>query len=232
MTKKFSIILFTALVFMMLLVMVYFLYNADVIPKPAKSAESFGIETVKSSVDFNSNGVDDYTEIMLGAREDALNMPEYNGDYVAGGYPPDDVGVCTDLVWRAFKKAGYSLKDMLDRDILLYPSDYPDAYPPDSNIDFRRVKNLKVFFEKYAQSLTTNIQSIEEWQPGDIVIFGADAHIGIVSDKRNNDGQTYILHNAGQKNREQDYLKKHKPTAHYRFDAAKIPHKVLCAWAD
>lgn len=232
MAKKVRIIVFIALVLAAVFAAVYFLYNTDDILEPTKGAENFGIETIKSSVDFNSNGVDDYTDIMLGAREDAQNMPKYNGDYVDGGYPPDDIGVCTDLVWRAFKKAGYSLKDMIDKDISLYPSDYPDASPQDTNIDFRRVKNLKVFFEKYAVKLTTDTMSIEEWQPGDIVIFGDDSHIGIVSDKRNKDGQTYILHNAAQKNREQNYLKNHTPTAHYRFDAAQISDEVLCAWED
>lgn len=31
-----------------------------------------------------------------------------------GGYPPDNIGVCIDVVWRAFANAGYSLKDMVD----------------------------------------------------------------------------------------------------------------------
>ena len=31
--------------------------------------------------------------------------------------PPDTEGVCTDVIWRAFKNAGYSLKDMVDEDI-------------------------------------------------------------------------------------------------------------------
>lgn len=188
------------------------------------------IKRVLSEVDFNQNGKDDYTDILIGARKDAEAMPKYDGSYVAGGYPPDDIGVCTDLVWRAFKEAGYSLKDMLDNDIAVYRSDYPNADPPDPNIDFRRVKNLKVFFEKYAISLTCDIERVEEFQAGDIVIFGDDNHIGIVSDKRDKDGHTYILHNANQKKREENYLLKHTPTSHYRFDASAIPQSVLCAW--
>ncbi len=34
----------------------------------------------------------------------------------------------------------------------------------DKNIDFRRVKNLKVYFDNNAISLTTDINEIEEWQ--------------------------------------------------------------------
>ena len=41
----------------------------------------------------------------------------------------------------------------------------------DKNIDFRRVKNLKVYFDNNAISLTTDINEIEEWQGGDIVVI-------------------------------------------------------------
>ena len=67
---------------------------------------------------------------------------------------------------------------------------------------------MRIFFEEYAVSLTVDINEISEWQPGDIVIFEDDKHIGIISDKRNKDGQPYVIHNGGQPNREEDYLRK------------------------
>ena len=197
------------------------------------SAEHFDIETVHSEVDYNQNGVDDYTDILLGARIDAENRPTYDGSYFDGGYPPDNIGVCTDVVWRAFKNAGYSLRDMVDRDIMNRPEAYPAITKRDNNIDFRRVRNLRVFFDTYAVSLPTDIDVIAAWQPGDIVIFGDNQHIGIVSDKRNFLGHTYIIHNGGQKKREEDYLTKGmEVTAHYRFNAALIPEEVLAPWAE
>lgn len=215
----------------LLLTLVYFTLNYfNLIPKKYYTARDFGIETVKSSVDFNQNGVDDYTDILLGARKDAQNHPKYDGKYIDGGYPPDNIGVCTDVVWRAFKNAGYSLKDMVDRDIENRREAYSRIDKPDTNIDFRRVKNLNIFFKEYAISLTTDITQIAEWQPGDIVIFNNQAHIGIVSDKRNRDGMPYIIHNGGQPNREEDYLTRSTVVAHYRFDASKIDSGVLAAW--
>ena len=74
------------------------------------SARDFGIVTVKSSVDYNGNGRDDYTDFVLGARRDAKNKPKYDDSYYEGGYPPDDIGVCADVIWRAFRHAGYSLR--------------------------------------------------------------------------------------------------------------------------
>ncbi|MBQ6850028.1 MAG: DUF1287 domain-containing protein [Oscillospiraceae bacterium] len=204
------------------------LYN--LLPQISYSNKDFDIETVTSSVDYNENGTDDYTDIMLGARADRKNKPDYDPSYVLGGYPPEDKGVCTDVVWRGFRNAGYSLRWMLDRDITLYPRDYPNANPKDDNIDFRRVKNLRVFFDKYAVELTTDINDIEQWQGGDIVIFKDNKHIGIVSDKRNADGQCYIIHNGGQPKREEDYFKRGEVLRHYRFDASLVPQEILVRW--
>ncbi len=202
----------------------------NILPKKSYSAEDFGIETVKSGVDYNNNGIDDYTDILLGARADAQNHPTYNGNYYDGGYPPDDIGVCTDVVWRAFKQAGYCLRDMVNRDIINRREAYPQIKVRDNNIDFRRVSNLQTFFEQHATKLTTDINQIAQWQPGDIVIFNGGKHIGIVSDKRNSKGQPYIIHNGGQPNREEDYFKRAEVFAHYRFDASKIDDEVLIAF--
>ena len=204
------------------------MYN--LIPSVVYSGEDFGIERIVSSADFNGNGTDDYTDIMLGARADRENKPRYDPAYVQGGYPDDDTGVCTDVVWRAFKNAGYSLRYMVDRDIERYPGDYPNVTVRDDNIDFRRVKNLRVFFDKYAVELTGDINDIDRWQPGDIVIFKDNRHIGIVSDRRNKDGQSYIIHNGGQPKREEDYFKRGEVLRHYRFDAGNVPADVLVAW--
>jgi uncharacterized protein YijF (DUF1287 family) len=183
------------------------------------TAEDFGIETVKSGSDQNRNGVDDSTDILLGARTDAENRPVYRSDYYEGGYPPDGEGVCTDVVWRAFSNAGFNLKDMVDSDIAANIDSYPRVEgSPDPNIDFRRVPNLRVFFERKAISLTLDISEIEEWQPGDIVTYG-DTHIAIVSDRRNKTGKPYIIHNLGQYNREEDALTRKVISGHFRLKA-------------
>ncbi len=192
--------------------------------------EDLGMELEKSSVDFNKNGIDDYADFLLGARKDAENFPKYDGSYVQGGYPDEDTGVCTDVIWRAFREAGYDLKAMVDADIAKNPAEY-DIETPDSNIDFRRVKNLQKFFEKYATKLGNDWQeNPDEWQPGDIMVSNNGGHIGVVSDRRNKNGRPYIIHNAGQPKREEDYLKRGKVTGHYRFDASKINAEVLKRW--
>lgn len=184
-------------------------------------AKDFDIETVISKTDYDNDGIDDYTDILQGAKIEVENKPTYKSAYYSGGYPPDNEGVCTDVIWRALKNAGYSLKDMVDEDIKNNVDKYPRVDgKPDSNIDFRRVPNLKVYFEINQINLTTDLSKIEEWQPGDIVVFGS-SHIGIISDKRNKKGIPYLLHNGGQPLREEDILEvynKYEPiTGHYRM---------------
>ena len=184
-------------------------------------AKDFGIEVLKSKNDEDGDGIDDYTDILEGAKLEAERKPRYKSEYYVGGYPPDDEGVCTDVIWRALKNAGYSLKDMVDEDIKNNVDKYPRVEgKPDPNIDFRRVPNLKVYFERNQISLTLDLNKIEEWQPGDIVAFGK-SHIGIISDKRNKQGIPFLLHNGGQPLREENILETYnnfeKITGHYRM---------------
>jgi uncharacterized protein YijF (DUF1287 family) len=156
-----------------------------------------------SMVDNNNNSIADPIDIVNSARKEVEGRTNYKSAYYDGGYPPDDEGVCTDVIWRGLIGADIILKDSMDLDI----SRYPDLYPrvngkPDPNIDFRRVPNQNVYFKRYAQSLTTDlfsgdVENLSEWQPGDIVVFLVKGfhHVGIVSDKRAEDGTPYFIHN-------------------------------------
>ena len=129
----------------------------------------------------------------------------------------DGDGVCTDVVAKALLGAGYDLMTLVADDIATNPNDY-DILEPDRNIDFRRVKNLKVFFRNHAISLTLDVNDIEEWLGGDIVIF--KQHIGIVSDRRNKNGIPYVIHHNDpmQKSYEEDILEKRSDiVGHYRI---------------
>ena len=170
-----------------------------------------------SSVDRDVDGVDDQLDILNGAMAYVSTHPKYKSRYYATGYPDDGYGVCTDVVAYALKDAGYDLQVLVDADIRKQSQDYMVA-EPDANIDFRRVRNLKVFFAHTAVALTTDVSEIEEWQGGDIVIF--ERHIGIVSDRRNKNGVPYIIHHNDpwQTAYEQDILAKRTDiVGHYRI---------------
>lgn len=178
-----------------------------------------------SRQDQNNNGISDALDLVAGARREVTGHTLYDASYYQGGYPPEGRGSCTDLVWRAFRAAGYSLKDLVDQDIKLAPADYgTTGSHPDPNIDFRRATNLDIFFRRHARSLTIQAQpgnaaNLVEWQPGDIVIFGNGGHIGIVSDQRRLDGVPLLIHNVGPWATEGDYLLCYPSpiTGHYRF---------------
>ena len=215
---KIFIILIIIFIIIYFAILGYFVYQDN---KITYTAEDFEIEAVVSRTDYDNDGIDDYTDILQGAKIEAENKPTYKSAYYSGGYPPDNEGVCTDVIWRALKNAGYTLKDMIDKDIKENTNKYPRvAEKPDPNIDFRRVPNLKVYFERNHIALTTDLSKIEQWQPGDIVVFGS-THIGIISDKRNAKGIPYLIHNGGQPIREEDFLEtydKYEPiSGHYRL---------------
>jgi uncharacterized protein YijF (DUF1287 family) len=183
----------------------------------AKDNSDFNIADIVSFVDKDQDGIDDQTDILEGARKYIDTKPVYKSKYYDTGYSNDKYGVCTDVVANAMLNAGYDLRQLVNDDIMLHPDDY-DIDEPDVNIDFRRVRNLKVYFKHTAISLTTDINKIEEWQGGDIVIF--ENHIGIVSDKRNDNGVSFVIHHNDpfQAAYEEDILERRDDiVGHYRI---------------
>lgn len=175
------------------------------------------IEQIHSAADEDRDGMDDQTDILEGALHYVASRPKYKSRYYQTGYPDDGYGVCTDVVAYALRHAGYDLMTLVEADIQANPNDY-NIEEPDIHIDFRRVRNLKVYFAHTALSLTTDVSAIEEWQGGDIVIF--QNHIGIVSDRRNRNGVPYVIHHNGpwQKTYEQDILEDRDDIiGHYRM---------------
>ena len=203
--------------------------NQELVPTDQKksyySIYDFGFERLKSKKDYNENGKDDYTDFLEGEKSFAKFNPKYKSEYYAGGYPPvEKEGVSSDLIWYSFKQAGYDLKSLVSKDISKNSKKYY-ASVLDENIDFRRVANLDVFFSRYAKDLTTDIESIGEFMPGDILVFDYDEHIAMISDKYNKNGIPYIISNRdeNQKQKEENILEKTDMTitGHYRFEYNK-----------
>ncbi len=167
------------------------LYYFNFLPHPSYSNADFGIETYQSTYDYDGDGVDDQTDILLSARAYLATHPSYKSAYYASGYPDDGYGVCTDVVAFALYGAGYNLMELVDADIRAYPEAY-DIETPDKNIDFRRVDNLYVYLNRHAEPLTTDRRDLAAWQGGDIVVF--QDHIGIVADQRNRNGLPFLIH--------------------------------------
>lgn len=213
MNKKLVVIIILAI----LLSLILTLYNFNYLPHKKYTNQDFDIKTYKSAIDKDNDGIDDQTDILQNTRKYIAKKPKYKSKYYETGYPNDNYGVCTDVVAFALLEAGYDLKELVNEDIKknkeLYNIDIIDK-----NIDFRRVKNLQVYFKNNAIFLTTDINDITAWQGGDIIIF--KKHIGIVSDKRNKKGISFIIHHANpfQLYYEEDVLEKYTDiVGHYRI---------------
>lgn len=115
------------------------------------------IERIHSVTDEDQDGIDDQTDILGGTFDYIASKPKYKSHYYQSGYSDDEYGVCTDVVANALKSAGYDLMALIQEDIEKNPGDY-DIDERDINIDFRRVKNLKVYFSHTAISLTQIFQ--------------------------------------------------------------------------
>ena len=193
------------LIFLLITITVIWLYILNIIPHKKYTNHDFNIETYISSVDKDNDGIDDQTDILNNVKKYIKSKPKYKSKYYKTGYPDDEYGVCTDVVAFGLKDAGYDLMYLVNQDIKNHREEY-NIEVIDKNIDFRRVRNLKVYFKNNSISLTTDLSNIKEWQGGDIIIF--KDHIGILSDKRNKNGVPFLIHHASpiQTNYEEDIL--------------------------
>ena len=180
--------------------------------------------TVKALPD---NASPQLKQMLEGAIAQAGVTTGYDPSYVALDYPggdvPEKTGVCSDVVVRAFRKAGIDLQKEVHEDIKGARSEYPTRWGtigPDTNIDHRRVLNLMAYFKRRGKSLPLS-SSAGDYQPGDIVAWeltsGID-HIGIVTNMLSASEDRYlIVHNIGAGTRIEDVLFSWNIKGHYRF---------------
>lgn len=154
----------------------------------------------------------------------------YDGSYFGISYPygdvPANLGVCTDVVIRSYRKVNIDLQKLVHEDMKLNFSVYPSKRiwglsRTDTNIDHRRVPNLQVFFSRNGRSLNIT-QEGSDYKPGDLVTWmlpGNLPHIGIVIKATSADGQRpLIVHNIGAGPKIEDMLFRYKITGHYHYE--------------
>ena len=153
----------------------------------------------------------------------------YDGSYHSIKYPggdvPSNIGVCTDVIIRSYRKLGIDLQKLVHKDMKRNFSKYPSKRiwgltRPDTNIDHRRVPNLQVFFSRHGHKLKVTNKP-ENFVPGDLVTWmlpGNLPHIGIVTDQYNSTGKIpMIVHNIGRGPELEDILFFYPITGHYRY---------------
>lgn len=172
-----------------------------------------------------------WAEKLIAAAETQIGVtlsydPAYLRIKFPGGDVPREAGVCTDVIIRAYRDAfGFDLQQAVNADMRRNFGAYPKNWGmarADSNIDHRRVPNLRVFFKRNGADLPVP-QNAVDYLPGDVVtqnLPGNLAHIGLVSNQLNA-GQTHplVLHNIGGGAQIEDRLIAFEITGRYRFMA-------------
>ena len=156
--------------------------------------------------------------LVAAAHERLKSKVTYDGSYISIPYPngdvPKNIGVCTDVVIRAYRTIGIDLQQRVHEDMKSAFSEYPSKRmwgltTTDSNIDHRRVPNLRAFFKRKGEVLKVS-KNAADYKPGDLVTWTLGAglpHIGIVVDKKHGfSGNPMIVHNVGLGPKMDDFL--------------------------
>ena len=185
---------------------------------------SFGISVHSYVIGDNT-----IADLIAAAKERTSHDVKYDGSYFSISYPggdvPKNIGVCTDVVIRSYRKIGVDLQKKIHEDMLTNFSLYPSKRiwsltKPDKNIDHRRVPNLRVFFKRFGKTLEVSSDP-NDYSPGDLVTWmlpGNLPHIGIVIDEMSDDkNRPLIVHNIGEGPKINDMLFDYPITGHYRY---------------
>lgn len=168
-------------------------------------------------------------KIVAAARKQVGVTLNYDGTYVSLAYPNGDVpldrGVCTDVIIRALRDAlSADLQQLVHEDMRSHFSAYPKEWGlarTDSNIDHRRVPNLRAYFKRRGFELPLpKAGDFAAFHTGDLVTCTVAAtlpHIMIVSDHKTPEGRPLVIHNIGLGAREEDVLSNFPLTGHYRW---------------
>ncbi len=151
----------------------------------------------------------------------------YDGSYrripYPGGDVPVEIGVCTDVVIRAYRQVGIDLQVEVHEDMRRAFSAYPHLWglrATDTNIDHRRVPNLQTYLRRAGAALPVS-QRGGDYRAGDLVTWmlpGNLPHIGIVTASRvPESGVPLIVHNIGRGPEIEDVLFVYPITGHYRY---------------
>ena len=150
----------------------------------------------------------------------------YDGSYRRMAYPggdvPESIGVCTDVVIRAYRRVGVDLQVKVHEDMTRAFRAYPQLWRlsrPDPNIDHRRVPNLQTFFRRVGAEQPIS-RDRGAYRAGDLVTWMLPRnlpHIGIVTGRRSSSGTPLVAHNIGGGPEVEDMLFTYPITGHYRY---------------
>jgi hypothetical protein len=171
-----------------------------------------------------------FERLAAAAVEQSQHKVRYDPSYFQISYPngdvPESIGVCTDVVIRAYRRVGLDMQKLVHDDILSSPRSY-GITRADASIDHRRVPNLMRFFKRQGAVLPVS-GSAGDYHPGDVVAWRLApglTHIGVVVWKPDSNAVApLVVHNIGRNGRGpdlEDCLFNWPVIGHYRYDGSR-----------
>lgn len=164
-------------------------------------------------------------QLVAAAVAQARSSVTYDGSYrrirYPGGDVPETIGVCTDVVIRAYRRVGVDLQVKVHEDMKRAFRSYPQLWGmsgPDPNIDHRRVPNLQTFLRRVGAELPV-ARDPGAYRAGDLVTWMLPRnlpHIGVVTGERSPTGTPLVVHNIGRGPEVENILFRYPITGHYR----------------
>jgi D-alanyl-D-alanine dipeptidase len=151
-----------------------------------------------------------------------------------GGDVPREIGVCTDVIVRSLRNAGYDLQRLVHEDILQARQAYPMVSKPNTDIDHRRVKSLLPYFQRKADVLA---EPRDPLRPGDVIFMDTfpdrpgSEHVGILADADGGSGRPLVINNwtEGTVTKPMDLLSFVPVTQRYRMPVRLPDHGPIAA---
>ena len=152
---------------------------------------------------------------------------DYDGAYYHIGYPMGDIpegrGVAADVVVRSFRGVGIDLQERVHEDMREHFRLYPQLWGlkgTDTNIDHRRVPNLRRFFARNGLEIPAS-RVVEHFQNGDVVLWrlpDGETHIGIiVPGPGSRFHEKWVVQNVGEGVEWADALLDQEIVGHFRY---------------
>ncbi len=201
----------------------------------ALGAAALGLNAILPQIGLAEQPAD---RLVAAARHQLTSEVRYEGSYrkipYPGGDVPADIGVCTDVIIRAYRVGlGQDLQKLVHEDMRVAFSQYPKLWgltKPDTSIDHRRVPNLEMFFSRQGCSHSVPHSGVpgdtvlSDLRPGDLLTWRLGSarlpHIGLVSAVRQSPStEIAVLHNIGAGPEEQslEVMAPYLLVGHYRY---------------